>query len=215
MNKLFRGVIAVGVLLGMGLSAAALCSAAADVTPSITVSPTPPTLVAPPDPICEHFSLQTAADAQLTVTGSGFQPSQRVTISLPGVATKVASVRSDSSGAFTIAFTNPEHPSQMSEVVKAADSSASATAHFVSGYATCLTDSTFSSWDGVGWKAGSTVSFRLGTKTLKTAAASANGEFSTSVAITCQATEAGKDVEIYGTVYADKHVVVKSSYDPC
>ena len=67
----------------------------------------------------------------------------------------------------------------------------------------------------MGWKAGRTVSFRLGTKTLETAVAPANGEFSTSVAITCQATEAGKDVEIDGTVYADKHVVLKSGYDPC
>jgi len=215
MKRTIRRIGGVGIALGILAGLVGMSSAARVETPAITVSPTPPTEVAPPDPICRHFNLQTAAETQLTVTGASFPPGETVTISLPGVRSDVARVKTDASGTFTVAFTNPQHPSQMSEVVKAADPTASATARFLSGYATCLTDSTVSSWDGVGWTAGSKVAYRIGSKSIKTAVASARGTFSTTVDITCSNDEHGKDVTIVGTVYGHKRAVVRSSYDPC
>jgi hypothetical protein len=196
-------VVVTTFALGTGAGAAATRNADVSARPQIRLASVK---VSPKDPICVAYGLQSPADYHWAVKGSGFRAAEKVTFRLSKLGSRVVgSATANSSGDFSVKFLDPAQPAAK-EILSATGSEGSKVSKAVtSWFATCYVEEDPAPWDGVGWKAGSTVTFDVGKKAAGRATASATGSFSTKAKWTC-GTKA-KNITIVGT--AIKKEVVK------
>jgi len=141
---------------------------------------------APKDPICAAYGLQPPSGYQWDVTGSGFKPMEKVTFRMSQLGSSVvASATANNSGDFSVKFTNPAQPAAKETLSATGAKGSKASAAVTSWFATCYVEKDPAPWDGVGWKAGSTVTFNVGKKVAGQVKADSAGSFSTKARWTC------------------------------
>lgn len=162
--------------------------------------------VTPLDSICVRYGLEPAVDYTLTVTGTGFKPDEKVAIRMTQFGSSVlARARATGTGTFSATFKDPRQPAALGKV-RATGSLGSVATHKITTYfATCYVESNPAPWDGVGWKAGSIVDFRVAKKVVARARANREGSFASSAHYRCGSTP--KLVTITGTTLNKEQVV--------
>jgi hypothetical protein len=163
--------------------------------------------VTPEDPICVTYGLEPPASYRLTVKGTSFKPFEKVAIRMTRLGSRVvAKAQADAAGGFSVTFTDPVQPAAVEKVTARGSRGSFAVRRVTSEYASCYVTTNPAPWDGVGWKAGSAVQFKVGRTVASTAHANKEGSFSVSAPYTCGT--AAKSVRIIGTVF-NKHIVIK------
>jgi hypothetical protein len=176
-------VAVMAATLALGTSADAASSRTAAAKPHIKLASNK---VEPKDPICAAYGLQSPSDYQWDVTATGFQPAEKVTFRMSQLGSRVvASATANSKGDFSVKFTDPDQQAAKETLSATGTKGSKASAAVTSYFATCYVEEDPAPWDGVGWKAGSTVTFKVGKKVAGKVTANEEGSFSTKAKWTC------------------------------